>query len=373
MSIKKIKLKSPDIYLGKIQGDTDLARIAHLNYLKDQINSLSSGSVATDGTTLYTSNPITTNFSNVSNTFIGVGAGQDSVNSDGCVFIGNNSGNGATGCDGSVFISSGYNLTNSQGSVHISCNTNNTSGVPYSVAIGAYSEAAESSVAVGYNAGANIGFQNVYIGLQSGNDSTGSCNANTCVGPLSGQNCVDVTGSVSIGSNAGSSANNCNNTVNIGYAAGGATSDSNYNICIGYFAGNGLDTTSSNVLIGSNVGKTFTANSIGNSNVIIGNNISLPNATSRGLNIGGVLFGINLHDGSGSDPVITASTNGSLGVGVVTPTSRFDLAASSTARASMRMYAGTAPTSPNDGDIWFTGTSLQMRIGGVTKTFTMTP
>jgi hypothetical protein len=47
------------------------------------------------------------------------------------------------------------------------------------------------------------------------------------------------------------------------------------------------------------------------------------------------------------------------------------LAPSVTARASLRIPSGTAPTSPVNGDIWFDGTNLQMRIGGVTKTFTL--
>jgi hypothetical protein len=47
------------------------------------------------------------------------------------------------------------------------------------------------------------------------------------------------------------------------------------------------------------------------------------------------------------------------------------LGASTTAKASLRIPSGTAPTSPVDGDIWFDGTNLKMRIGGVTKTFTI--
>jgi nitrogen fixation protein len=47
------------------------------------------------------------------------------------------------------------------------------------------------------------------------------------------------------------------------------------------------------------------------------------------------------------------------------------LAPSVTARASLRIPSGTAPTSPVNGDIWFDGTDLKMRIGGVTKTFTL--
>lgn len=38
MPIKKIKPKSPDPYLGKTKGDTEFARLAHVNYVIDQIN-----------------------------------------------------------------------------------------------------------------------------------------------------------------------------------------------------------------------------------------------------------------------------------------------------------------------------------------------
>lgn len=43
MPIKKIKAQSPDPYLGKIKGDTELARLAHLNHIVDQINAQGSG------------------------------------------------------------------------------------------------------------------------------------------------------------------------------------------------------------------------------------------------------------------------------------------------------------------------------------------
>jgi hypothetical protein len=48
------------------------------------------------------------------------------------------------------------------------------------------------------------------------------------------------------------------------------------------------------------------------------------------------------------------------------------LGASTTAKASLRIPSGTAPTTPVNGDIWFDGTDIKMQIGGVTKTFTLT-
>lgn len=54
-----------------------------------------------------------------------------------------------------------------------------------------------------------------------------------------------------------------------------------------------------------------------------------------------------------------------------TPTATIDIIGSETTQASLRIRSGVAPTSPNDGDIWFDGTDLKMRVGGVTKTFTL--
>ncbi len=48
------------------------------------------------------------------------------------------------------------------------------------------------------------------------------------------------------------------------------------------------------------------------------------------------------------------------------------VAASTTARPHFALTAGVAPTSPANGDIWFDGTNLNIRIGGVTRTVNVT-
>lgn len=48
------------------------------------------------------------------------------------------------------------------------------------------------------------------------------------------------------------------------------------------------------------------------------------------------------------------------------------VAASTTTAASLNLASGSAPTSPNNGDMWFDGTNLKFRVGGVTKTVTLT-
>lgn len=51
--------------------------------------------------------------------------------------------------------------------------------------------------------------------------------------------------------------------------------------------------------------------------------------------------------------------------------SKLSLSAGTTSNAQINLAASTAPTTPNNGDIWFDGTDIKMRIGGVTKTFTL--
>jgi hypothetical protein len=64
-------------------------------------------------------------------------------------------------------------------------------------------------------------------------------------------------------------------------------------------------------------------------------------------------------------------SNGNLCIGVTSGGDFLNIAASTTAKAQINLAAGTAPTTPNNGDIWFDGTNLKMQIGGVTKTFTL--
>ena len=62
---------------------------------------------------------------------------------------------------------------------------------------------------------------------------------------------------------------------------------------------------------------------------------------------------------------------GDLGIGTTSVTNWLNIAASTTAKAHMNLASGVAPTAPANGDIWFDGTDIKMRIGGVTKTFTL--
>jgi hypothetical protein len=55
--------------------------------------------------------------------------------------------------------------------------------------------------------------------------------------------------------------------------------------------------------------------------------------------------------------------NNYIGFGHLGPTANVDIAPSSTARASLRIRSGSAPTTPNDGDIWISGSILYLKSG----------
>ena len=47
---------------------------------------------------------------------------------------------------------------------------------------------------------------------------------------------------------------------------------------------------------------------------------------------------------------------------------RLDLAAGTSAAAQINLASSAAPTSPNNGDIWFDGSNIKLRVGGTTYT-----
>lgn len=72
--------------------------------------------------------------------------------------------------------------------------------------------------------------------------------------------------------------------------------------------------------------------------------------------------------------LLTVLGSGNTGHLVDTPTAVVHIAASTTARASLCLVPGTAPTSPVNGDIWIDSVAhtLHVRINGVTRTVTLT-
>ena len=132
------------------------------------------------------------------------------------------------------------------------------------------------------------------------------------------------------------------------------TTTASYNSGFGSYSGLGLTTGNYNFFGGYYAGYTTTS---GTGNIIIGSSqnpstgLTTSSATaSNEMNIGGKLFG--------------DLSTGKFGFGLTDATSAtatLHPEASTTAKASLRIPDGVAPTSPNDGDIWSDGTDLFFR------------
>lgn len=140
------------------------------------------------------------------------------------------------------------------------------------------------------------------------------------------------------------------NTTGINLAAVGASAleftTGNNNTALGYLAGSANTTGANNIFIGaSSAGVAITDS----------NRTFIGNSSTTSTWLGG-----NLLLGSTTDNGARLQVTGKL-----------TLSAGTTGASQINLASSTAPTTPNNGDIWFDGTNIKMQIGGVTKTFTL--
>jgi hypothetical protein len=83
-------------------------------------------------------------------------------------------------------------------------------------------------------------------------------------------------------------------------------------------------------------------------------------------------FGLRIENPNNTVTAMTVKSDGKIGINQNTPTATFDLPASTASTSSLRIRSGTAPTTPNDGDVWYDGTDFYGRVGSTTKSFTAT-
>lgn len=318
-----------------------------------------------------------------------------SVGNTGVVSIGtgNNSGSGSTGTMG-VTTGSNSGSGNSGYCIFGSGNANTGSSGGVDIRSGSVSSGTGSAGQVNVSSGSTVNGVSGNVYLQSGSHSGTSGNGTASVFVQTGQvqgalvggttgNLLYSTGSVT---NAGSTANTGDINLTTGTNAGSGnrgsvnltgqyvqlTSQVGGNIhmftetngAVAFFA-NGVQkgqfATGTQNVAGVNTDLTLFASSQTATNSLgiaagsdaggaaAGGNLALAAGNATGGNRNGGNVTIQAGNGNGT------GTNGKVNLN-----SLLNLAVSST------------PTSPANGDIWFDGTNLFMRIGGVTKTITMT-
>ncbi len=268
---------------------------------------------------------------------ISIGADIPSVTDS--FFFGQNAATSATGASNSNFLgnNAGYTATYAQNSNFLG----NRAGYAATSASGSnffgYSAGESASSASGSN----------FFGTSAGNGATSAAESNF------------------LGSYAGGSASSASFSNFLGYAAGYQATSALRSNFFGNSAGQGASNASYSNFIGYLAGKTFSGNNVGSNNIIIGTNISLPNAAANSINIGGILFGTGTYATTTGNASIVPVAAGNIGIGVVSPTARLHLAAgTATANtAPLKFTTGTALTTPEDGSVEYHSSHLYFTIG----------
>jgi len=198
------------------------------------------------------------------------------------------------------------------------------------------------NVAIGQNAlySNYDGFENIAIGTDSLQYNAYG-HQNVAIGKSSMLNGYDANDNTALGYGAGYDLQTGYGNVFLGAWAGDgvARSGSDYNIAIGYGAGASLSFNSDkNIFIGYEAG--FSEK--GSNTLYIENSRSGPT--------GALIYGDFASD------LLTFNAN--VGIGITSPTAWLDISGATTAKPSIRVASGTAPSTPVTGDIYNDGDQL---------------
>ena len=261
--------------------------------------------------------------------FLGVASGGNAPNANNSNFFGNNTGGGATNANDSNFFGSGAGdfATNSPYSNFLGQSAGfQATYASYSNFIGRHAgyqaNGASGSNFIGAWAGryAYRAAESNFFGDSTGHAATDASYSNF-LGNQSGYVATYATQSNFLGSQSGFFATNASNSNFLGQESGYYAANASNSNFLGTGSGYNATNASLSNLFGYKTGKSFTNNNIGSNNIIIGTNISLPDATANAINLGGVLYATGTQsDISATDPYITSMSGGKVGIGVVNPT-----------------------------------------------------
>lgn len=201
-------------------------------------------------------------------------------------------------------------------------------------------------------AGAKTFLSDITVNGMSVGIGTGSISSNIVLGasPLFGAN---VSGSANIALGTFSLVNNVSGSSNIGIGLSSLNqNNSSFNVGIG---GESLLSNSSglsNTALGYKAGRNIT----GSYNIAIGARVTIPTAANSGqLNIGNVIYGTGLYQGTALSGSSTPTATGSIAIGLQVPTARLHLAAGTATvnTAPLKFTSGTLLGTAEAGAIEF--------------------
>ena len=193
-------------------------------------------------------------------------------------------------------------------------------GVLYSSGLDGTGQGLGANIILGVNAGngiVNVSGSN-FLGNNAGYQATDASYSNF-FGLNAGNNATNASGSNFFGISAGKDATNASESNFLGTSAGFNSPNASYSNFFGYAAGSGQSSDASySNFFGYRAGLA-NISALGSNNIIIGTNISLPNATSNAINLGGVLFGTGTHNDTLGNTSLIPESGGRIGIGVVSP------------------------------------------------------
>lgn len=208
----------------------------------------------------------------------------------------------------------------------------------------------------------------VAFGIAAGSGSTGAFDA-IFIGSNTGNGATNAAESVFIGKNAGRSATQATSSFFLGERAGYLATYANNSVFLGTAAGFRATSGSNSIAIGNGAGANGIGNTIGDFNIIIGTQVTIPNNQRASLNIGGLIFGTGSYDGTAGSN-FSGSVNGNVGINQPTPIYNLDVSGSlrvtDTARLNSSVQVGTVLTlsqldplpTPTDGNIAVSASNL---------------
>jgi len=249
--------------------------------------------------------------------FLGYQAGFEATNAFDSNFLGNSAGNGATNAANSNFLgeNAGYQATDA--------NNSNFFGA------GAGSEATDAN-------------NSNFLGYQAGSEATNAYSSNF-FGPNAGSNATNANYSNFLGNGAGNGASLATRSNFIGTFAGNQAVSASYSNFIGDEAGYSASKASYSTFIGYRAGfgsGSGGVSSVGSNNIIIGTNITLANDRKDSINIGGIIFGTGSYNTISGNP-FTGSTNGRVGINVVSPTATLHISSSINSGDLLKITTGS--------------------------------